>query len=233
MSAPEKYELRIGDNDEDGHNHIYITVAGWRNQFDVAGNEYFELSGICKPERAQEIVTALNSFPAAQLRIACLEEVLEECAAYFDSKSDVIDGDYGAPEPNAEMEMLGRIRNAYNAAGPQDIPCAAVNSYHSAQQRIDELEAENANLSKLVDGRADKIINMTIEARTIRKVLKGIIEWASRKCPCHNDEPNPCPLCGASVENLEACKAVESIFPRELLRDARAVLSNKESVSNG
>lgn len=55
-------------------------------------------------------------------------------------------------------------------------------------------------------------------------VLKEVIDWASRRCPCHNEEPNPCPLCGASVENLEACKAVESIFPRDLLAKTRRVI---------
>ena len=56
------------------------------------------------------------------------------------------------------------------------------------------------------------------------QVLRKILHWASSRCPCENEEPNPCPLCGASVENLEACKAVENIFPRDLLREIRDLI---------
>jgi len=59
-------------------------------------------------------------------------------------------------------------------------------------------------------------------------MLKEVVDWASKRCPCHNDVPNPCPLCGASVENLEACKAVESIFPRELLMKIRDVIARSK-----
>ncbi len=60
------------------------------------------------------------------------------------------------------------------------------------------------------------------------KVLKRIEHWAQSRCPCHEETPNPCPLCGASVENLEACKAVENIFPRDLLADLRSSLYQQE-----
>ncbi len=56
------------------------------------------------------------------------------------------------------------------------------------------------------------------------QVLNKVEHWASTRCPCENEEPNPCPLCGASVENLEACKAVENIFPRDLLREIRNLI---------
>lgn len=42
--------------------------------------------------------------------ITDMAELLEDCAAYFDKRSDVIDGDYGASEPNEEMTMLTRIQ---------------------------------------------------------------------------------------------------------------------------
>ena len=53
--------------------------------------------------------------------------------------------------------------------------------------------------------------------RQLEEALKEVKHWARSRCPCHEENPNPCPLCGASVENLEACKAVESIFPRSIL----------------
>ena len=47
----------------------------------------------------------------------------------------------------------------------------------------------------------------------LRDALTKVVDWAQRRCPCENEQPNPCPLCGASVENLEACKAVDETFP--------------------
>ena len=43
-------------------------------------------------------------------RILELEELLERCADVLDSYSDVIDGDYGVPEPNKAMALLSEIR---------------------------------------------------------------------------------------------------------------------------
>lgn len=65
------------------------------------------------------------------------------------------------------------------------------------------------------------------------KVLKRIEHWAQSRCPCHEETPNPCPLCGASVENLEACKAVENIFPRDLLADLRSSLQHEAKGERG
>lgn len=41
-----------------------------------------------------------------------LIETLTACEAYFDNRSDVQDGDYGIPEPNAEMRLLSDIRSS-------------------------------------------------------------------------------------------------------------------------
>jgi hypothetical protein len=35
-----------------------------------------------------------------------IHEVLGDCAGYFEKRSDVVDGDYGVPEPNREMCLL-------------------------------------------------------------------------------------------------------------------------------
>ena len=44
-----------------------------------------------------------------RLRILVLEELLERCAEFLDSYSDVVDGDYGEPEPNNAMRLLTAI----------------------------------------------------------------------------------------------------------------------------
>jgi hypothetical protein len=59
----------------------------------------------------------------------------------------------------------------------------------------------------------------------LEAALSRFLEWGSQQCPCSEEKPDPCPLCGASVENLEACKAIESKFPRDILMSARAALS--------
>jgi len=43
-------------------------------------------------------------------RIDKLEELLERCAEFLDGYSDVVDGDYGQPEPNKAMSLLSSIR---------------------------------------------------------------------------------------------------------------------------
>jgi hypothetical protein len=45
-------------------------------------------------------------------RILELEELLERCAEFLDGYSDVVDGDYGIPEPNEAMILLSKINKA-------------------------------------------------------------------------------------------------------------------------
>ena len=58
----------------------------------------------------------------------------------------------------------------------------------------------------------------------MRDCLDKVLHWANQRCPCENEEPNPCPLCGASVENLEGCKAADETFPPYLRAAIRAAL---------
>jgi hypothetical protein len=44
-----------------------------------------------------------------RLRILVLEELLERCAEFLDGYSDVVDGDYGEPEPNKAMRLFTEI----------------------------------------------------------------------------------------------------------------------------
>ncbi|RWP44250.1 MAG: hypothetical protein EOR04_04850 [Mesorhizobium sp.] len=57
----------------------------------------------------------------------------------------------------------------------------------------------------------------------LEELVSRTLTWAEQRCPCHNEQPNPCPLCGASVENLEACKSAENTIPRDLLVELRRV----------
>lgn len=53
---------------------------------------------------------------AACRREDALESMLLECLEYFENRSDVVDGDYGVPEPNREMKMATEIKEVL---GPQ------------------------------------------------------------------------------------------------------------------
>jgi hypothetical protein len=48
----------------------------------------------------------------AHKRIKYLEAELNECLEYFEDHSDVVDGDYGEPAPNKEMQMTTSIKMA-------------------------------------------------------------------------------------------------------------------------
>lgn len=43
-----------------------------------------------------------------------LLDLLSELEDYFEGKVDVVDGDYGTPEPNKEMRLCSRIKEAAN-----------------------------------------------------------------------------------------------------------------------
>lgn len=47
-----------------------------------------------------------------------------------------------------------------------------------------------------------------------RETIDGMLYWAQHRCPCTDEKPDPCTLCGVSVASLEGCKAVDASFPR-------------------
>lgn len=55
--------------------------------------------------------------------------------------------------------------------------------------------------------------------------LRTVQRWADSRCPCENEQPNPCPLCGASVENLEPCKSAEKTLPKSVREAIRTALA--------
>ena len=67
------------------------------------------------PEDRVTMLRELLDMAAQQIgekryRILELEELLERCAEFLDGYSDVVDGDYGIPEPNKAMALLSEIR---------------------------------------------------------------------------------------------------------------------------
>lgn len=48
--------------------------------------------------------------PSLLARNSQLEDLLERCAGFIENYSDVVDGAYGDPSPNAAMSLLSDIR---------------------------------------------------------------------------------------------------------------------------
>lgn len=66
---------------------------------------------------------------------------------------------------------------------------------------------------------------MVVQQREQRllKVIQNVLTWAEQRCPCHNDEPKICPLCGADAAK-DACMSAENTIPRHLLTELRQAL---------
>lgn len=68
------------------------------------------IADICRPHN--EKLIAEGKAARLERENAKLRAALEQCEDYFDTRSDVVDGDYGVPEPNTEMRLLSEVREA-------------------------------------------------------------------------------------------------------------------------
>jgi len=131
----------------------------------------------------------------------------------------------------AEMSMLEALRRAEDdaeraTAAMHNESSEGWRAYHHVTTRLREQveAAENLGYERgLRDGRQ--------EHATLRDTINAVLTWAEQRCPCENETPDPCPLCGASVENLEACKSAENTIPHRLLATLRAL--DQKGSSNG
>ena len=73
-----------------------------------------DIVAITKPHNDKLI--AEGKVAVLERKNAALRAALERCEEYFDNRSDVVDGDYGVPAPNAEMQILSEIRQALGAS---------------------------------------------------------------------------------------------------------------------
>lgn len=86
-----------------------------------------------------------------------------------------------------------------------------------ARASADLIARHNAEIEAEHEATFDSLTAAEAERDRLREALGRTLTWAESRCPCHNEEPNPCPLCGASVENLEACKSAENTLPADIL----------------
>lgn len=71
-------------------------------------------------------------------------------------------------------------------------------------KRMREAAARLEALTRPATDRGELVEALTYAVQQLDAVEK----WAREKCPCEDEQPNPCPLCGARVEDPNgACKA--------------------------
>ena len=66
-------------------------------------------------QAGEDIVVLMARAPELNQRIAELEDLLDQCAEFIDGQVDVVDGDYGQPEPNRAMRLMSAIREVVPA----------------------------------------------------------------------------------------------------------------------
>jgi hypothetical protein len=64
------------------------------------------------------------------------------------------------------------------------------------------------------------------ERATAVSLLDEIMNWSRQRCPCENEKPDPCPLCGARVNDPDGvCKAGVVLPDRLFSKIAAAIRS--------
>ena len=61
-------------------------------------------------QAGEDCVTVMARGPELYRRVIILEDLLDRCAEFLDGQVDVVDGDYGVPEPNKAMRLVSAIR---------------------------------------------------------------------------------------------------------------------------
>lgn len=122
--------------------------------------------------------------------------------------------------------ITGHPNNPYYPfRGPRDAWTENGEYLHSTDRQADEdAEHDRDIIATLPRAPLDHIKALEARISKLETALRSVKYWADARCPMENDDPKPCPVCGASVDNLEACKSAENIIPRSLLSKICAAL---------
>lgn len=66
---------------------------------------------------ADDVAYGIAAIERLNQKIARLESALNSCLEYLDGMVDVVDGDYGIPAPNREMQLINEINEALDRGG--------------------------------------------------------------------------------------------------------------------
>ncbi len=61
-------------------------------------------------QAAEDVIVLMHEAAPMYRRIAILEDLLDRAVEFADGYVDVVDGDYGQPEPNKAMKLVSAIR---------------------------------------------------------------------------------------------------------------------------
>ena len=68
-------------------------------------------------QAGEDCVAIMVRGPELYRRVLILEDLLDQCAEFIDGYVDIVDGDYGEPEPNKAMRLMSAIREEIPAEG--------------------------------------------------------------------------------------------------------------------
>jgi hypothetical protein len=77
---------------------------------------------------------------------------------------------------------------------------------------------------------------MSDETNILRSAVIATLRWAEQRCPCRNEKPDPCPLCGASAKpGGGPCLSAENTIPLYLLHELwrAARVAEREPIVSG
>ena len=95
------------------------TAGPWKAQIARSGSNRIQVSGADGRQVALIWRHSAAETEANKLLVRSSPEllaVLHEVEIYLSERSDVIDGDYGQPAPNAEMVLLAEVQSAIRRA---------------------------------------------------------------------------------------------------------------------
>lgn len=190
------------------------------------------------------LATLLSALTASQAEVERLGRERDEALALIGSDGADVAYQFGraqaaeARATRAEEEIARRDAVAKASWGDQkDQHTDAIRAAHPTYTKdFETYEAalamvgtrhgkyELVNLVNWLLARATRAEGLLAEAG---EVSNRLLAWANRRCPCYDDSPSPCPLCGARVDATDengVCKAAEYTVPGDLLRAARALL---------
>jgi uncharacterized protein (DUF1778 family) len=77
--------------------------------------------------------------------------------------------------------------------------------------------------NKQIQALEKDVVRLTALLAEADEVNRALLDWAEARCPCHDEKPDPCPLCGASAKPGGGhCMSAENTLPRHLLEMLRS-----------
>lgn len=163
------------------------------------------------------------------------------------SSRPVVEGEMGLEVAVAKAicDAPWKVGQGYEIA--IDMARAAIEAVNAWNRRALSPTPSPAELVERIHKRIDIVADLTARAERAETALaaankrledagevnRALLDWAEARCPCHDEKPDPCPLCGASAKPGGGhCMSAKNTLPRyllEKLRAARRYLQKREA----